>query len=377
MTTERAPVLLTPGPLTTSDATKRVMLRDWGSRDEAFTAITARVRRRLVEIVGGVGTHVAVPLQGSGTFTVEATLATLVPRDGKVAVLVNGAYGRRIAEILTVVGRAHVTLETPEEQSNDPAALDALLADDPSITHVAAVYCETTTGLRNPIEALGEVVARHGRSFLIDAMSAFGVLPLDARDVAFDAVMASSNKCLEGVPGVGFAVIREEALAACQGNAHSLTLDMYTQWRGFERNGQWRYTPPTQVMASFDQALTEYAEEGGRQARLDRYATNHATLVDGLRAMGFETLLPDHVRTPIIVTFLQPGDPNFEFVTFYDALRTKGFVIYPGKLTVADSFRVGCIGQVFPAQMEAFVAAVGEVLVEQRVTRTSPQEPTP
>lgn len=364
------PILLTPGPLTTAPATRAAMNRDWGSRDEAFTAITTRICRRLEALVGGAGTHVAVPLQGSGTFAVEATLATLVPRDGKVAVLVNGAYGRRIVQILEAIGRSHVALTCPEHEANDPAALDALLHDDASITHVAAVYCETTTGLRNPIEAVAEVTERHGRGLLIDAMSALGVLPLDARDIRFDAVMASSNKCLEGVPGIGFAVIRREPLEACAGNAASVALDLHAQYQGFARNGQWRFTPPTQVLAAFDQALVAYAEEGGRTARLARYATNHRLLVTGLRALGFETLLPDDLQAPIIVTFLQPSTGCFSFPAFYEALRQRGFVIYPGKLTEVDSFRVGCIGQVFPEQIDTFVATVGDVMNQLGLVQT-------
>ncbi|MFQ5959274.1 MAG: 2-aminoethylphosphonate--pyruvate transaminase, partial [Alphaproteobacteria bacterium] len=249
MPVEQEPLLLTPGPLTTSRETKQAMLRDWGSRDTDFIALNARVRARLVGIAGGAGSHVCVPLQGSGTFAIEATVGTLLPPDGKMLVLVNGAYGRRIARICEVMGRAYTTLETPEDVPNDVAALDAALGADAAITHVAAIHCETTSGILNPIEEIAEIVAGHGRRLIIDAMSAFGALPLDATAVPFDAVVASSNKCLEGVPGVGFAVIREEALKAAKGNAHSLSLDLHDQWRAMEGNGQWRFTPPTHVLA--------------------------------------------------------------------------------------------------------------------------------
>ena len=278
----RSPYLLTPGPLTTSDTVKQAMLRDWGSRDETFIAMNRDMRDRLVDLANGEQTHVCVPLQGSGTFAIEATIATLVPRDGKLLVLVNGAYGRRMVQAARIMGRAVEALEWREDQLVDPQALDQRLADGKDITHVAVVHCETTSGILNPIEAVAEVVAGHGRALIIDAMSAFGALPLDARQVRFAAVVASSNKCLEGVPGMGFALIRRDVLERCKGNAHSLSLDLFDQWEGFEKNGQWRFTPPTQVIAAFLQALDEHAAEGGVAGRGARYARNHEILVDGM-----------------------------------------------------------------------------------------------
>lgn len=364
-----APLLLTPGPLTTSAATKEAMLRDWGSRDEAFIALTQRVRRRLVELAGGGEDFVAVPVQGSGTFAVEATIGTLVPRDGRLLVLVNGAYGTRMVEIARRMGRAVEALETPEDTVPDLAALDRRLAAEPAISHVAAVQCETTSGILNPIEAIAGIVARHGKALIVDAMSAFGALPLDLRQVPADAVVASSNKCLEGVPGMGFAVIRRTALAAAQGTCPSLSLDLHAQWKGFEANGQWRFTPPTHVLAAFDAALDQHAAEGGVAGRGARYARNAKVLVDGMRALGFETLLPDQLQAPIIVTFHRPADPAFDFERFYRAIAARGFLIYPGKLTVADSFRVGCIGQVFEDDLRRAVEAIKAALAEQGVTQ--------
>jgi 2-aminoethylphosphonate-pyruvate transaminase len=273
------PWLLTPGPLTTSLTVKQAMLRDWGSRDRDFIALNARIRARLVELAGAKDSHVAVPLQGSGTFAVEAMLVTLVPRCGKLLVLVNGAYGRRMARIADRHGRAVVIQETSEDRPNDPAALDQVLAADPAIGHVAAVHCETTSGILNPIEAIAAVCRRHRRALMIDAMSTFGALPLDAREVPFDALAASANKCLEGVPGVCFAVVRKPALEAAAGNARSLSLDLHDQWASMERNGQWRFTPPTHVLAALDQALAEHVAEGGIAGRGARYRENCRRLV--------------------------------------------------------------------------------------------------
>ena len=258
---------------------------------------------------------------------------------------------------------------------NDAAAVDAALADDAELSHVFVVHCETTSGILNPVADVAEVTARHGRKLIIDAMSAFGAIPLDARRVPFDAVVASSNKCIEGVPGVGFAIVRESLLKDCKGNAPSLTLDLYDQWQAMEKNAQWRFTPPTHVIVAFDQALREHEEEGGVHGRGARYARNCRILVNGMREMGFETLLPDDLQAPIIVTFRMPADPSFVFQTFYDDLGERGFVIYPGKLTVADSFRIGCIGRLGEEEMRGALAAVAETLARMGVTHCGPKLP--
>jgi len=368
----RDPWLLTPGPLTTSRGVKEAMLHDWGSRDAEFIKLNARIRERLVELAGGQGTHVCVPLQGSGTFVVEAMIGTLVPPTGKLAVLVNGAYGARMVRMCEYLRRDRVVLETPEDTPVDPAVLDATLAADPGISHVVVVQCETTSGVLNPVEEIAAVTARRGRRLLVDAMSAFGALPLDAATTQYDALAASSNKCLEGVPGIGFAIIRQAALEDAKGNASSLSLDLHDQWVAMEKTRQWRFTPPTHVLAALDQALAEHAAEGGIAGRRARYANNCRILVDGLRGLGFETLLPDAIQAPIIVTVRMPADPKFNFESFYDRLSRRGFVIYPGKLTVADSFRIGCIGRVGEHEMRGVLRAIGEILAETGVSSCAP-----
>ncbi len=356
------PWLLTPGPLTTSPTVKQAMLHDFGSRDRGFIEVNRRMRERLVAIAGGEGSHVCVPLQGSGTFVVEAMLGNFVPRDGKLLILINGAYGKRMAKICDYYGRATVIQETPEDVPADPAALDKALAADPAITHVAAVHCETTSGVLNPMAALADIVAKHGRALLIDAMSAFGAIPLDAREVPYDALVASSNKCLEGSPGMGFCIARRTALEAAKGNSPSLSLDLHDQWVAMEKNGQWRFTPPTHCILAFDQALAEFEAEGGVAGRGGRYRANCKILVEGMRALGFKTLLPDALQAPIIVTFHMPSDPHFDFEVFYDSLRRKGYVIYPGKLTVAESFRIGCIGRLGAEEMRGALSAIKNTL---------------
>src|SRR5688500_9242289 len=361
------PWLLTPGPLTTSMSVKQAMLHDWGSRDAKFLAINSRMRSRLVAMIGGEGAFTCVPMQGSGTFAVEAMIGAFVPPAGKLLVLINGAYGRRIAKICEYYKRAATVLEWPEDQPVDPARVAKALADDNAVTHVAVVHCETTSGVLNPIAEVARVVAAAGRRLLIDAMSAFGAIALSSKEVPFDAVAASSNKCIEGVPGLGFVLARTDALKQCQGSAPSLSLDLFEQWQALGKTGQYRFTPPIHCIVAFDQALTEHEEEGGVAGRGGRYRNNCKVLVDGMRTLGFETLLPDQLQAPIIVTFHMPADPRFVFQTFYDKLKDRGYVIYPGKLTVADSFRIGCIGRLDESHMKGAVAAVRAAMSEMGV----------
>ncbi len=366
------PWLLTPGPLTTSPEVKEAARHDYGSRDLRFIDVNRQVRDRLVAIAGGQETHVCVPLQGSGTFVVEAMLGTFVPRAGKVLILANGAYGRRMAKICEVAGRRHDVLETAEDLPVEARALDRALAGDPEISHVAVVQCETTSGLVNPLEAIARVCAERSRRLLVDAMSAFGALPLDARTTPFDAMVAASGKCLESTPGMGFCIARREALEHAQGNAHALSLDLCDQYLAMERNGQWRFTPPVQTILSLHRALEEFEAEGGVAARGARYRENLRILVEGMRRLGFETLLPDAVQAPIIVTFRMPADPGFEFESFYERMRRRGYVIYPGKLTEAPSFRIGCIGRLGPPEMRGALAAVEAALEEMGVSSGAP-----
>jgi 2-aminoethylphosphonate-pyruvate transaminase len=364
------PLLLTPGPLTTSKAVKQAMVHDWGSRDGAFIALNAEVMESLPKIIHGEGEYLTVPMQGSGTFAVEAMLTTFVSRDGAALVLINGAYGQRAKRILAVAGRKTFVHETAEDTPPDLGAVERILAESPAITHVFAVHCETTSGILNPIEQIAALCARHGRRLLIDAMSAFGALELDARTTPFDAVAASANKCLEGVPGLAFVVCRREALAATEGNATTLSLDLRDQRRSLEKTGQYRFTPPIHVIVAFHQALQEFFAEGGVAGRGGRYTENARILIGGMRSLGFETLLPDALQAPIIATFRTPNHPNFVFQRFYDSLKDRGYVIYPGKLTVADSFRIGCIGRLYPEHIRGALEAVRETLEEMGVALT-------
>lgn len=369
------PYLLTPGPLTTSIEVKRAMLRDWGSWDDDFRALTADLRRRLLALLGnGAGAYECIPMQGSGTFGVEAMLGTFLPRDGKVLVLSNGAYGTRAAETVRYLGRQATVIDKGDYLPPRGDEVAAAIKADPAITHVMAIHCETSSGILNPLAEIADATAAAGRKLLIDSMSAFGAIELQPDSIPFEAVVSSANKCIEGVPGFSFVLARRDALEASKCNAHSLSLDLYAQWSAMEKTGQWRYTPPTHVVAAFIEALKAHEAEGGVAARGARYAHNRDVLVAGMRKIGFETLLDARWLSPIIVTFFSPADPAFDFAQFYELMKRQGYIIYPGKLTLVDSFRIGCIGRMDAAVMENVATAAANALTEMGVANAAPPE---
>ncbi len=362
------PVLLTPGPLTTSLQTKQAMLTDWGSWDSDFNHLTASVCKDIVDILNGADTHVCVPLQGSGSFAVEATLGTLIPPTGKVLVPNNGAYCLRIARILRYLGRVVVLLDHRDDEPADPARIDAALSADPAITHVAQVHCETGTGILNPLHDIASVVHRHRRRLIVDAMSSLGAVPIDVATTPIDAVIAASGKCLEGVPGMGFVVVRQDLIESSPGHSHSLALDLHDQWTYLQKTGQWRFTPPTHVVAALRAALDQFLDEGGTVARGARYRANCHALTQGMRALGFQPLLPEAHQSPIIVTFHAPKTPAYRFDALYRGVREKGFILYPGKLTQVETFRVGCIGAIESDVIVQAVDAIAQTLQELGIT---------
>jgi 2-aminoethylphosphonate-pyruvate transaminase len=351
-------LLLTPGPLSTTSSVKEVMLRDWCTWDHDYNNIVQQIRAELVALATPATGFTAVLMQGSGTFSVEATLTSAVPATGKLLVLANGVYGDRMGEIARRIGLSVRVVNFGEISPVDPDRVRQILAEDQNITHVAVVHCETTTGMINPVDAIGKVVKDDGKIYIVDAMSSFGGIPIDINSLRADFLISSANKCIQGVPGFGFVIACTEVLERCQGNARSLSLDLYDQWRTMEEGGgKWRFTSPTHVVRAFAQALEELQQEGLKN-RCQRYAVNQRCLVDGMRHLGFSTLLPDLLQSPIITSFHSPADSDYSFTAFYKALKQKGFVIYPGKVTVADTFRIGNIGDVYPADIDRLLVAV-------------------
>lgn len=355
----RDKLLFTPGPLTTSLAVKQAMLHDAGSWHFEFNALVRDIRRHLLALAG-VDPHVfeCVLMQGSGTFGVESVLATVLHPSGKLLVLSNGAYGERMIQMAGCLRIPVVPLRFDQDKFPDPAQLNETLAHDRSITHVAMVHCETTTGILNPLEPIGQVVSRNERTFIVDAMSSFAGVPIDFAASGIDYLVSSPNKCIESVPGFSFVIARKTHLLACEGNARSLSLDLLAQLKGFEKNGQFRYTPPTHSILACAEALKELDLEGGILARAARYNRNHQALLAGMRKLGFRSYLPAEVQSYIITSFYYPEHPKFTFPEFYRRLSDAGFIIYPGKLSQVDLFRIGNIGRLFEADMISLVNAV-------------------
>ncbi|MBM3520037.1 MAG: 2-aminoethylphosphonate--pyruvate transaminase [Alphaproteobacteria bacterium] len=369
------PYLLTPGPLTTSRTVKAAMLADWGSRDVEFRRVVAEIREGLLRLANCGPDYECIIMQGSGTFAIEAALGSFCPsKSVKTLVVANGAYGDRAAKILERLGRPHVKIDKGDSAAPSLEDVTTMLDADGTISHVWMIHCETTSGIVNPIHEVAEAVKERNRTFMVDAMSSFGALPLNMGGAGMDVMVSSSNKCIEGVPGFSYVLVKRKLLEASRGKCHSVVLDLYEQWKGLEQNGQFRFTPPTHALVAFRQAMREHEEEGGVAARGARYARNAAVLIKGMRDMGISTLLSDDESGPIIQTFLTPRDPNFDFEHFYEALRVRGFAIYPGKLTRKPSFRIGTIGKIDEEVMRATLAAIRDVLREINVTDLSPLE---
>ncbi|WP_138755091.1 2-aminoethylphosphonate--pyruvate transaminase [Paenibacillus sinopodophylli] len=347
-------LLLTPGPLSTTATVKEAMQTDWCTWDHEYKSIVEQIRQQLLEVGCTSKEHyTTVFMQGSGTFGVEATLGSVIPNDGKLLVIINGAYGRRMEEIAKVLRIPHVSLSFEANAPVDSRAVEKKLIEDASITHVAMVHCETTTGILNPLEAVMEVIKRNDRIAIIDAMSSFGGIPIAVEELEIDFIISSANKCIQGVPGFSFVLCRRDELMKCKGRARSLSLDLYDQWETMERDsGKWRFTSPTHVVHAFKQALLELAEEGGVAARHERYRNNQRIVVEGMTEAGFTAYLPRELQSPFITTFLYPKHISFTFEHFYTFLKSAGFVIYPGKLTDIDVFRIGNMGDVHAEDME-------------------------
>src|SRR5271157_4047673 len=362
--------LFTPGPLTTSAMVKQAMLRDLGSRDTEFIGVIKDVRQRLLRLGTDSDDYTAVLIQGSGTYGIESTLSSVIPPDGKLLILINGAYGHRMLKIAGIHRILSESLIFTEDMQPDVSALESALKNDPAISHVAVVHCETTTGIINPIDVYGEIVKRYHRTYIVDAMSSFGAYPVDLKACGIDYLVSSSNKCIEGVPGFSFVLARTDSLMAARGFARTLSLDLLAQWEGLEGDGQFRFTPPTHVILAFHQAMLELEQEGGVLGRAERYKQNYEITLAAMQEMGFQPYVEESKRGYSITSFYYPKHPNFNFQKFYKSLSDKGHIIYPGKLTHADCFRIGHIGRLTAMDVRALMAAITETLKEMNITLT-------
>jgi len=361
-------LLFTPGPLTTSAEIKAAALHDLGSRDSRFTFIVKSIRSKLLEIGGAPDSNYdTILMQGSGTFGVEAVISSAINRNGKLLNIINGAYGRRISQIAGIHGIQLIDLEYNEDELPDTGEIENIFASDKDITHVSIVHCETTTGIINPIESIGALAKKYQKVLIVDAMSSFGAYEIDIAKAGIGFLISSSNKCIEGIPGFSFVIAEKSELIKCKGVARTLTLDIYDQWSAMNSNGQFRFTPPVQSLLAFSQALLELEIEGGPAGRAERYRQNNKKLLDGMTKMGFKPYLKEELRGYIITSFLYPKHPNFSFEKFYSILNDKGFVIYPGKLSKLDCFRIGNIGRLFPLDLEMLLDGIEETIHEMNL----------
>ncbi|MEZ4606830.1 MAG: 2-aminoethylphosphonate--pyruvate transaminase [Deinococcales bacterium] len=358
--------LFTPGPLTTSASVKAVMMRDLGSRDKEFIHVIQELRLGLLKVAGQKDDSVysTIPMQGSGTFGIEAVLSSGVAKNGKVLFIVNGAYGKRMVQMAEILNLSYQQLSCPENEIPNLEAIETVLKTDPDISMVAIIHCETTTGIMNPVEAVGDLAKRYGKDYFVDAMSSFGAVPLDIAQSHISYLVSSANKCIEGVPGFSFILAKKEALLKTKGSARSLSLDLLGQYEALESTGQFRFTPPIQTMLAFHQALKELQDEGGVLGRYERYRNNNRIIIEGMQALGFELYLNPKLQGPIINTFYYPKHSKFHFQEFYERLSDKDMVIYPGKLSDADCFRIGNIGRLFAEDMQALLTAIAQVKAE-------------
>jgi 2-aminoethylphosphonate-pyruvate transaminase len=357
-------LLLTPGPLSTTKTVKAAMLKDWCTWDNDYNVMVQEIRNKLVQYAtNNTAQYTSVLMQGSGTFSVEAMIGSVVPRSGKLLCITNGAYGDRIVQIAEILGIDNIVQDSTELGQIDLLLVEKNLKDNPNTTHVIVVHCETTTGMLNPIDEIGKIVKNHQKVFMVDAMSSFGGIAMDMDTLQIDYLVSSANKCIQGVPGFGFIIAKTSELEKCKGNARSLSLDLYDQWQTMEsNNGKWRYTSPTHVVRAFYQAMLELEEEGGPAAREKRYRTSQKMLVKGMRDLGFETILPEDCHSPIITGFISPKNKSYSFNSFYKTIKKAGFVIYPGKVTNLESFRIGNIGDVHPQDIECLLDAVKDAM---------------
>jgi 2-aminoethylphosphonate-pyruvate transaminase len=356
-------LLFTPGPLTTAMSVKEAALIDLGSRDSAFISIVQQIRQKLLKLA-----HVESPeyetviIQGSGTFGIESVISSAIPADGTLLNIINGAYGRRISQMARIHSIPHIELNFNENQLPELQQIESALDKYPQITHVAVIHGETTTGLLNPIDEIGAISAHHNKVFIVDAMSTFGAYDIDIRNNNISYLISSSNKCIEGIPGFSYVLTKRSELEKCNNRSRTLSLDLFDQWYGLNSNGQFRFTPPVHSLLAFSKALDLLEKEGGIEARAKRYNENNILLVNEMKKAGFQLYLPDEIRSYIITSFLYPTHPNFSFEAFYTKLNEKGFVIYPGKLSKVDCFRIGNIGQLFPGDIQNLINNIKEVL---------------
>ncbi|STD25109.1 2-aminoethylphosphonate--pyruvate transaminase [Enterococcus mundtii] len=358
--------LLTPGPLTTSRTVKEAMLVDHCTWDDDFKVITQAIRQRLLDLASVSNeAYTAVLMQGSGSFAVESVLSSVVGSTDRLLICTNGAYGQRMVQMAEYHGIDHVIYQVAENEIPQAEKIEELLVLHPDITALAMIHSETTSGILNPLEAISAVTKKHKLCFIVDAMSSFGGIPIPVGELGIDFLVSSANKCIQGVPGFGFVICQKELLKKSAGQARTLSMDLYDQFRVMDIDGKWRFTSPTHTVLAFWQALEELADEGGIDARYDRYQLNNERLRERMAEIGFEAYVSEN-QGPFITSFKYPESIQFEFQAFYDYLKAHGYAIYPGKISDTDCFRIGNIGEIYLEDIEKVAGLIQQYMEEQK-----------
>jgi len=360
-------LLFTPGPLNTSDITKKTTLTDLGSRDIDFIRINKLLFSNILKLSFANKGYVCLPIQGSGTFCLEAIFETLLSNKSKILILTNGTYGNRLINICKKNRKKFLVLKFSENEVISIDKTEKILSKNKSISHLALIHCETSSGILNPLNEIALLCKKYKTKLIVDAMSSFGGININIQKNNIDALISSANKCLEGIPGFSFSIIKKNSLLQSKGNANSLTLDLFDQWTGFLKNNQWRFTPPTHSIIALSSALEQLKKEGGVNSRNKRYKNNYLTLINGMKKMGFKCYLDENLHSPIIVSFQMPKNPKFNFNFFYNNLSKLGFVIYPGSITNQETFRIGCIGNIYPKHIKMLLKAIKKTLLKMHI----------
>ena len=343
-------LLLNPGPVTLTERVRQSLLQpDLCHRESEFFDLQDEARARLLAAYDlDPAAWRAVLLTGSGTAAVESMIAALVPEDGKLLVIENGVYGDRIAQIAQQYGIAHEVLEHGWMEAPDLARIEAALAADPAITHVAVVHHETTTGRLNALEPIAALCRRYGARMLVDGVSSFGAEAIDFAGGEIDAVAATANKCLHGVPGAAFVIVRETALARAVRRTYYLDLGRLAT---LQAQSNTPFTPSVHAYYALVEALREFEEAGGWRARHAHYAALADRVRDGLAARGMALVLPDGESSVVLRPYTLP--PGVSYDTLHDELKTRGFVIYAGQGALSASlFRVSTMGAIEAADID-------------------------
>lgn len=361
MKTVKRNVLLNPGPATTTDSVKLAqVVPDICPREYEFGDLMEYVSTELTNIAANNDDYTTILFGGSGTAVVEAVLSSVIPHDKSVLIINNGAYGKRMCQIVSTYGIDFIEFKSSSIEPVDINKLEDVIKSNPKISHLAAIHNETTTGLLNDLKPLGELAKKYNLEFIVDAMSSYAAIPIDMVELNIDYLCASSNKNIQGMAGVGFAISKISSLEKLEDvKPRSFYLDLYAQYKNFIKTHQMRFTPPVQTLYALKQAIVEFKEEG-LDNRFKRYSDSWETLIKSLKEMELPYLVDDENHSRIITSIFIPDGVDFNHL--HDFFYEKGFTIYPGKVEEFNTFRIANIGEIDKEDIKSFIVLLKDYL---------------